>query len=544
MLVDQITPEELDIVEALYHPRGCAECLFSNADNLSLFNDDFINIRLCQIPMLSFEYLIDEDPNLTEKENFARKKMAGDITVLGGRLFGKTWTVEKIDFNLYTFHAENEPAGFSSFDHPHLQHVLDEMYNIWYQHPIISLFKKRVIRNPYKFVTHKGVTIDGINMNVNKGNQAGDQFFQKHFKRIWVEEKSKETKVVADKRADSTHEIGCVIRESGMTDFTKYSPAGEIWGDPEKRGIVLNLPQYANPNFDEADKKLRIKKFHGESSIGYRVYVGGEVVEEGISAIDMQLVRDMCYPHNKKGEIDETQTVKHFEISKKTFNFFKALLILERPSNADRLFICADIGDTGGTSELIIITDVKGKYRYTHNITLRDLTNKQSYLIFKYLFTKLKADYISLDCTDGTGRAIYRDLEADKKIGKKHLIWCHFNEKIVVGFEKDENDKPKLENGKPIVKYENTLIHSIQWLCNHIFYEGLILLKYDYTLDRQLNSVVAIARDKSVVYHCLAENNHLFQAFQVFAIAQFKKEFEGHTKTESEFKKKHLNAGA
>ena len=39
MTIPTITEEELDIVEALYHPRGCAECLFSNADNLSLFNE-------------------------------------------------------------------------------------------------------------------------------------------------------------------------------------------------------------------------------------------------------------------------------------------------------------------------------------------------------------------------------------------------------------------------------------------------------------------------------------------------------------------------
>ena len=156
----------------------------------------------------------------------------------------------------------------------------------------------------------------------------------------------------------------------------------------------------------------------------------------------------------------------------------------------------------------------------------------------------MKGDYIALDCTDGTGRAIYRDLEADKKIGKKHLIWCHFNEKIPVGIEMDEDGKEKLENGKLVLRYENTLIHSVQWLCNHILYDGLIHLKYDYTLDRQLNSVVAIARDKSVTYHCLAEENHLFQAFQVFAIAQFKKEFEGFTKTNTDFKEKHKSACA
>ena len=70
---------------------------------------------MVQIPLLSFEYLIDDDPNLTEKDNFSRKKNAGDIIVLGGRLFGKSWTVEKLDFLIYTFHAENEPAGFTSF---------------------------------------------------------------------------------------------------------------------------------------------------------------------------------------------------------------------------------------------------------------------------------------------------------------------------------------------------------------------------------------------------------------------------------------------
>lgn len=398
MLTDTISEEQLTLIEVLYHPRGFAETMFSVGDNLALFDPDkFLEIRMGQIPLLGFDHLIDYDPKLNEKENFARRERAGNIAVFAARLFGKTFCVEELDFNQYAVCTENEIAGFTSFDYTHLKGVLDKMYLVWMNHPIISSFCNRVIRGDYQFSTKYGITIEGINMKVSAGSSAGDGFFQKHFKRLYIEENSKESDIVYEKRSDSKSEIGMIERSAGMTDFVKNSPAGKVFYDPKEAYRVINLPQFINPNFGEKENQDRIKKWNGSESSGYKIYVKGEVCEDGENVFDMKDVRDLCYPHKSNGEIDEKRTIKHIEITKKKFIKFKNYLSLIRPNNADTLYVAADIGQKGGITEIILMAGVKEKFKYLYNITLINLTKPQQYDIFKHITQTVNVDYLATD---------------------------------------------------------------------------------------------------------------------------------------------------
>jgi len=51
-------------MEDFYNPVSMIECLFGDFDNLGRFDEDeFGNVRNGQLPLLSYEYLIDtEDP--------------------------------------------------------------------------------------------------------------------------------------------------------------------------------------------------------------------------------------------------------------------------------------------------------------------------------------------------------------------------------------------------------------------------------------------------------------------------------------------------
>lgn len=533
MLEKQITEEELEIVETLSHPRALAECLFSDGRNLSLFEEDkFIEIRMGQYPLLSYEYMIAEDPQLPEKENFERRKKAGEICVLGGRLFGKTWTVEKIDFCEYAFWAKNETAGFSSFDDLHLKGVLDEMYNVWQIHPILKIIKQRIVRSPhYLFVTKNGVTIEGINMKTSAGSSAGDQFLQKHFERLWIEEKSKENDIVKRKRIASKSEIGCIFREAGMTDFVKNSPAGEVFHDLKQSWKILNLPQYVNPNYDRKQEEEEIKLYGGRHSLGFRIYVDGEVVEDGETVFDMATVRDLCYPHKKDGDLDEKRTVKHIEFTKKNVEKYRQSLILVRPGNVDKIFVCADIGKQGGITEIIIVAKIKERYNYLYNITLRNIPKPETEKILKQCLYILNAEYLALDSTGGMGEAIFLDFQEDPTIPNDSLIWVAFNENVPIGLEYDDKGNVAKKNGKPVEKLMNAVDWSIQRAC-HILYSGLIFLPYDGRLDEQLDKVIAIvSKVGNILYHCVAPENHLWQAFQVFFIAQWLWEYGAVKKT-------------
>jgi hypothetical protein len=440
MITEKINEKELAFMEAWHNPICLTESLFSNLDNLSEFKNHFSEIRFYQRPMLSFEPMIDfEVPGFSPKEQFELRKGAGEIYNYGARKFGKSLITEKIDICLSMIHDPNCWCGFSSADAIHLQDILDVVTRAVNYHPILRMYKRRFRMSPkYEMEAKNGWLLQGINMNI-ASKDAGRQWFGKHVRKLWVEEASLETDKAYDKRKDSLSELGAVLRLSGMTNFTRFTPAGKAFYEPENQSKILNLPQYVNPTFDDKEDINRQKEYGGRDSLAYRIFVKGQVVEDGISEFQMDRIEP--YINNK---ID----LKVFEIKKDSFNYFKNLIIVERPKNAERLFINADIGDGAGGTEIIVHSEVSNIYHYLYRIALYSLTADEQLEIFEYLIQKLQANVIGIDCGDGTGRAIYRRLE--KKYSKNNLVYYSGAEKIGIDFKKDENNKVILDNGKPI----------------------------------------------------------------------------------------------
>jgi len=512
-MIGKLTPEELEFVESFYNPIAQTECLFSDFDNLtSMEGEQLSHVRLGQLPLLSYEYLIDDNPKLSEKENFRLKKAAGDIYALGGRLFGKTLCVEKLDILLNLINpTSGTKLGFSSYDAIHIRGILEDLIQALEHHPFLRLFKAIINRSPNYRIAMKGVLLEGVNMNI-AGKKPGAQFFQKHFTKLWIEEASFETRQVYAQRRDSVSEDGCIFRISGMTNFTKYSPCGQVFYDITKKTFIVNLPQYVNPKWDKNEDAKAVKDFNGRQSINYRIFIKGEVVEEGVSVFDMERIRK---------SYNEEKIIKTFEINKKNFNNFQDIIVVERPSNATNVFLFADIGESA-PSEVGIIFEINKKYRYTYNITIYNLTDKEQFKIFEWLAKQIQANFIALDCTDGTGRAIFRSLE--QVFSKDNLVWVHFAEKIPVDFETDDNGNKKFKDGKPIYKEEFVVDWSIKHL-KDLFYGERMEMPMDYKFDSQMNSVISMQSGKRVIYECIAQENHTFQMFQVFSILHWYCEF-------------------
>lgn len=417
--------------------------------------------------------------------------------------------VEKVDLLISMILNENEKCGFSSYDAIHIRGILEDVILGLDHHPLFRIFKPQITRSPnYRIGLRNGYLLEGVNMNIT-GKKPGAQFFQKHFSRLYIEERSFETLEVYKQRRDSVSENGCIFRISGMTNFTRYSPPGKDFYDLDKRIQNINLPQYSNPKWDSKAKEKAIKDFGGEQTIGFRVFIKGEIVEEGVSVFDMERVRQ---------NYNEKRILKIFEINKENFKNFKNIIVIERPKNADNSYVFADIGESA-PSEIGIIFEINKKYRYSYNITLYNLTDKEQFKVFEWIAREVKVNFLSLDCTDGTGRAIFRSLE--EVIPKENLVWVSFNEKLCVGFEKDEKDNIKYDKtGKPIPREEYVSEWSILHL-KDLFYTYVMDLPIDHKLDSQLNSVICIQSGKRTIYECVLKENHLFQAFQVFSIAQW-----------------------
>jgi len=515
-VIDKLTNEELEFIENLCDPTAATEIIFSNLDNLVEQKEEELgNVRLGQIPLQSFEYLVDDDPALSEKENFRLKEGSGTLYCLGGRNFGKSLITIIVDECLSLLHHAGWDMGFSSYDEPHIYGVQNKVAGALCHHPFLSLFKRTVNKHPSYVITAKnGAMIEAVNMRVksSKVDQQGEGFFQKHHKKRFVDETSFMTQGVYDKKIDSTHEIGCIEREAGMTNITKYSPAGKIFYDINQRNYVLNLPQFINPFFDKKTKERAIKKYGGKQSIGYKVFVEGKVVEDGESALDIERVRE-CYLEDKE--------VKYFEMDKKTYNTWKdevdLFFSVDRPKNAERIWISADIGESAPT-EICVFAEIKGKYRWIYNIVLRQLTDKEQFNIFKCLANKLKANFIGLDCTDGQGKAIYRRLE--EIFPKQNLIWVSFQEKLPTVPEKDEAGKIKTKDGKIVYREEYVVNWAFQRM-KDLLYGKYFELPVNHKFDEQANSIVIIKSRTRTTYDCLASENHLWQSFQVFGIMQW-----------------------
>lgn len=512
-MIEKISNEELEFVETLFYPPASAEILFSDYDNLTAMEADKLgHVRTGQLPLLSYEYLIDYDETLSEKDNFRLKKGAGDLFCLGGRLFGKTLFVEKIDSLISMALQGPERVGFSSYDAIHIRGVLEDVLNVLEHHPFFKQITANVTRSPnYRVSMKSGYLLESVNMNIT-GKKPGAQFFQKHFTRLYIEEASFETDQVYRQRRDSVSEDGCVFRIAGMTNFTKHSPCGRVFHDITKKPVVLNLPQYVNPKWDNNEKEKAIRDFNGEQSIGFRIFIKGDVVEEGISVFDMDRVR-RNYVEEKK--------IKNFEINKENFYAFEEILVVERPKNATNAFITSDIGESA-PSEIIVIFEVNETLKYVYNITLYNLSDKEQFKVFKFLGQTLQANFIGIDCTDGTGRAIFRSLE--EIFPRENLVWVAFNEKIPIDFEKDEKNNIIFKNGEPVFKEEFITDWSVKHL-KDLLYNTKMEIPIDYKFDQQFNSVVSMQSGNRTVYSCIIPENHLFQAFQVFSIAHWSNEF-------------------
>ena len=303
----------------------------------------------------------------------------------------------------------------------------------------------------------------------------------------------------------------CVNRFSGMTNFTKYSPPGRIYYEPRNRNWIVNYPQYVNPNWDTKTKEKAIKEHGGEQSVPYRLFVRGEIVEDYVSAIDMERVRK---------NYNDKKVIKNFEITKENYKDFNNILVVERPSNAELIYICADIGETAAT-EIIIISKVNETYHYLYNITVYNLTDKEQFAIFRHLTYLLNANIVAMDCTEGLGRAIFRSLE--EIFSRDNLVWVGFNEKIPIDVIKDEQGNIIFEDGKPVYKQEMVDSWSVKRLKDILYEKGKIELPLDYKLDSQLNSIIIIQIGNKTHYESAATSigDHLFAAWKVFAIAEW-----------------------
>ena len=446
-MLQKITEKEISFMENWFTPYCLAESLFPDMDNFGRFDGDRMsNIRLYQFPMLSDEAMIDFEATakyhgLSKKEEFKLRKIVGEIFNVGARLYGKSLISLKIDIALSALYDKALKGAFWSIDEKRIRGILDSLKRAFEYHPVFRIWNIHCGYKPTIEIYGKKNywSLKGINITL-KGKSPGEQFYQLHVDKMWADEVSFETEEVFKKRRDSGGELGCIHRQAGMTNFTRHSPAGKTFYDPKNKDNVVSLPRYVNPNWSAEDREDALKEFGGKEAPNFKVFVEGEIIEDGVSVFDIERVKQ-CYQPKKR--------IKRFELKKQQANTFENLIVVERPSNAERIFICADIGESAGT-DITIFSEVANKYNYLYNIIAYNFTRKEQLKLFKWLIGKLEANIIGLDCGDAMGRNLADDLE--EAYSKENVVRYAGASKLPVGYEKDKDGKTLLKGGKPIYR--------------------------------------------------------------------------------------------
>ena len=530
MLLEELTQEELEIAEMVHDPVAMVECLFSpkldNPDSLRKYSEDeFFKVRLYQLPMLSYEYLIAENDDLTLAENFDLKKGAGTIFLYCGRKIGKTLVGVLMDLMLDAVHnIVDWVTAFSSFDELHIAPVLDPLTGALENHPFFKLFNYRRRKNPYHKIHSPDFTytLEGINMNVNKSpSQQGSSFERVRANKMIIDEHQYETNYVEAKRIQSSSERGWIERYAGITSFKEDSPAGKIFNSNSSKKHIINLPQYVSPEWNDEKKSQNIEKYGGEDTLDYKIHIKAEVCKDSDSVYDM----DRIY-------FNPRTPIKHFELDKKDFWRYETKLIIDKAKNSFRTWISSDFGER--VAEIMVLFELMDnpltRFNYEYNITLYNLVPKEQIQIFQYLIKKLNPNFVGIDFTDGGGRNVLRDLRDLYPRNKDCFVPVHFREKMPIGFKKITGDSGKEmiekdSKGDPILEYEDTFHWSIVQNQKLLYgnRDSRITLPLDPKLDRQLRGVVSARMGNNIKYASHGEN-HLHQALQVFSIMLFRNE--------------------
>ena len=276
---------------------------------------------------------------------------------------------------------------------------------------------------------------------------------------------------------------------------------------------VCRYPQYVNSiKWDEEEKRSKILNFNGEDSFDFRVFVGAEILRDGVSEMDMERVM-----------YKDRTTHKIFELKKEDYSNFRHKIVVARPTHADSIWINADVGDGHGGSEIIVHSKVGDKFVYLYNIRLWDWTDEEQEELMIWLGEKLGVNVFGIDCGDGTGRAIFRTLE--KKFGKEIMVRYAGNDKVIVDYEKKDDGELIRVNGKPVPVEEVMASWSFKIL-RKMLYDQKIKMGIDYKLHKQLENTISIQSKDGTRrrYMCSLEDDHLFDAHRVFANSYWQKE--------------------
>lgn len=521
-MYEKVTDKDIGFVAGMHDPAILKESLFpENIKAPHLWDEDdckLFRLRNYQFSWQNYSHMLCDNRSLSKQENFKKKKLTGDCYNIGGRNTGKSYDFIQLDTILDIIHGAGKESCCGAGTQGFLNKVITPVLNLYRSHSFLKLYhligKKDGIvgGNQIEITSRHGHTMYGRSENIDKP-EPGTKFHGLHYEVLRYEESHYMTSKGEEKRIDSGYSLGTINRFSGIPDIRLDSPLGKILSDENNQKFICRYPQYVREDWSESMREKRIEEYNGESSLAYKLNVLGEKIEGAEGFWDIERLKKKC--------LNKSRKIKQFDIDKKKYKNFKSSIHLSRlPS--EQIFVAADIGAGARPTEIIIVFYNGKKYKLEYNITLNKLTSREQAEIFAYIYKELGSAFIGLDATTDYGIKDY--LVKDHKIPEDHVMSVDLRKNIPVAFDKDENGRIIVKNGKELVRKERAIDWAMKRL-EHLFYEGLMDIPVDNKFFKEFSGFKILQSGTRKTYDSLTTDDY-HQSFQVLSIVQWDKEFE------------------
>lgn len=515
-----LSEEDWALVDILYSPKDF--CEFFVPEPPRKFYDwdgsSHLKLRLYQLGLLSYEYNLVEDPELSKQEIFDDRKSLGNLVARGGRVYGKSMVVIDLDNLQDAVIHDGEEHLLIAYDDKHLSPRFEALADTIERHKFFSLFKavskKDSVNRSKKIIElENGHTTYG---RIEGQKAPGDGWLGLHPHRKTIEEAQMITTTAFKKQIDTKAEPGCVERLSGVPDGRRDTPFHDYINNKNKRRIWYTSE--VNPFWNEEKQKEKREEYEGINTHGYVTNVLGEEGDIAFGAWDVEDIKaNMSSNH-----------VKRFETSANHYDMFltnpKRVLNIVPDEQSDFIIIASDIGKS--PSECGIFSYKRGKWFLIYRITLRGLVHFQQAKIFHYILATMGANYLALDTSEGLGESIADHLINEKEPEfkgyeyPKRLIKCNFKEHVITGYKKDEKGNIIFEDKKPIEIKAHA--DEYAWIRGMEFFkEQRFFLQDDTDLVSQFAAEEAVKGANKITFQSKIPN-HIVSMFKVFLLAEWR----------------------
>jgi len=480
-------------------------------------------LRLYQKPMLAYDFLLVDDTDLTEQENFNRRINLGDGIFIGGRIYGKTLVGIEFDALQDMISHDGEQHLIYAKDQKHMFPRMEFCARYVENHMFFKLFHLKgktdtVKRSPsFTIELENGHTTVGV---IEGQKNPGEAFQHFHPQRKSADEFQQITSLGYFRQVDSKSELGAVERVGGVPDGRRDTPMHEKINDPEVKRFRFRYSSMINPYWNKKREEEAIKKYNGRDTHAFKTNVLAEEGDVAFGAWDTEDI-NAC--------IDTKRIPKIFEISQELFLSYKdnlgQMFVLERPLWAQEIIIASDIGIR--PSEVIVMARKDKVWHLIYRVRLMGLIYSEQSLVFDYLASFFNASCIAFDATEGLGKSIALHLINEKEpsfLGKeytKRVLMVGFNEKMSIGYLQDADGKFVMQNGEKVEVEEH--VDEATWKFGlSLFRDKLINLPNDEDLRSQFAAELATQGNNKFVFESPIEN-HIISSFKVFFYAHYMK---------------------